>query len=72
MNEKPLLILTIDAALLKRIDDYRFKHRFPARSTAIKFLVDSALKFNPKPEAADLIRDDVKSRAKRRAEKEKK
>jgi hypothetical protein len=62
MTKKPMLIFSIDPALLEQVDAFRFKHRFPARSGAIKFLLACALKFNPKPEAADLQREEWRSR----------
>ncbi len=49
-TDKPILNFVIDPALLKRIDDFRFKQRFPTRAEAIKWLLDFALKQNPKPE----------------------
>ncbi len=47
---KQLLSFIVDGALLKRLDDFRFKHRFANRATAIKWLLEWALKQNPKPE----------------------
>lgn len=49
-TDKPLLNFVIEPDLLKRLDDYRFKHRFPSRAAAIKWLLDWALRQNPKPE----------------------
>ena len=46
-SEKPLLNFVIDPDLLKRIDDFRYKQRFPTRAAAIKWLLDFAL--NQKP-----------------------
>jgi hypothetical protein len=37
--------------LLKRIDDFRFKHRFESRAAAIKWLLDWALAQKPTPKA---------------------
>lgn len=71
MNVKPMLIFHVDADLLGRLDDYRFRHRFPARTTAARFLLDAALKFDPKPEAGDLVLASIKTKAKA-ARKEKK
>ena len=43
---KPLN-MNIDAALLERVEKYRFKRMFATRSEAIEFLLDTALKANP-------------------------
>lgn len=50
-TDKPIMNFVIEPNLLKRIDDYRFKHRFPSRSMAVKWLLDFALRHNPKPQA---------------------
>ena len=42
-EEKQFVNLPFDAVQLKRIDDFRFKHRFPSRTAAIKWLLDWAL-----------------------------
>ncbi len=49
-SEKPFLHFVLDEALLKRLDDYRFTHRFTSRAAAIKWLLEWSLKQNPKPE----------------------
>lgn len=46
-SEKPLLNFVIGPDLLKRIDDFRYKQRFPTRAAAIKWLLEFAL--NQKP-----------------------
>lgn len=46
-SEKPFLSFVIDPEFLKRLDDFRFKHRFESRAAAIKWLLDWAL--NQKP-----------------------
>jgi len=43
-TDKPKVLLILDDDLLKRIDDYRFENRIPARNEAIRRLLDSALK----------------------------
>lgn len=48
--DKPFMHFVIDPALLKRIDDFRFKHRFTTRAAAIKWLLAWALKQKPAPE----------------------
>ena len=49
-TDKPLLNFVIEPELLKRLDDYRFKHRFDSRAAAIKWLLDAALKAKLAPE----------------------
>jgi hypothetical protein len=49
-TEKPILNFVIDPALLKRVDDFRFKERFSTRSAAVKWLLEWALKQKPKTE----------------------
>jgi hypothetical protein len=49
-SDKPYLNFVIDPELLKRLDDFRFRHRFPTRAAAIKWLLDWALKQKPAPE----------------------
>lgn len=44
---KSLLNFIVDDNLLKRIEDFRFKNRFPTRAAAIKWLLDWALKQKP-------------------------
>jgi hypothetical protein len=48
-SDKPFLSFVIEPGLLKRIDDYRFKHRFESRAAAIKWLLDWALSQRPAP-----------------------
>jgi hypothetical protein len=48
-TDKPLLNFVIDPGLLKRVDDFRFKHRFATRAAAIKWLLDWALRQKPVP-----------------------
>ena len=54
MNTNPVVNFVIDAALLKRVDEYQHKMRFPSRATAIKFMISWALGQNPKPTAEEL------------------
>ena len=49
-STKPILNFVIDPALLKRIDDFRYKQRFPTRAEAVKWLLGYALSRNPKPQ----------------------
>lgn len=48
-SDKPLINFVIDRDLLKRVDDFRFAHRFASRAAAIKWLLVYALHQNPKP-----------------------
>jgi hypothetical protein len=48
-TDKPFLSFVVDPDLLKRIDDWRFKHRFPTRAAAIKWLLEWALSQKPAP-----------------------
>ena len=47
---KPFLHFVLEPELLKRLDDFRFKHRFESRAAAIKLLLSWALDQKPKPE----------------------
>jgi len=49
MSENTFLNIAVPEELIKRIDDYRFENRFPSRAEAARFLLDRALKQNPKP-----------------------
>lgn len=46
----PLVHLNVDAAMLERIDDFRFDNRFTSHTAAITWLLDWALNQNPTPE----------------------
>jgi hypothetical protein len=41
--------LLFDAEFTKRIDDFRYQHRFPTRAAAIKWLLEQALKHLYRP-----------------------
>ena len=43
-TDKPRILLTVEEDLLERIDDYRYENRIPARSAAIRRLIEEALK----------------------------
>jgi hypothetical protein len=49
MTDKPILNFSIDPALLKRLDDFWHRHRFPNRAAAVKWLLEWSLKQNPNP-----------------------
>jgi len=42
-NGKQLVHMRLDQALLKRLEDFRFKHRFESRSEAARWLMKAAL-----------------------------
>ncbi len=42
-DDKQMLTFVIERPLLRRIDDFRFEHRFPSRAAAIKWLLEAAL-----------------------------
>lgn len=46
-TNKILLNFIVDNSLLQRIEDFRFKNRFPTRAAAIKWLLNWALKQKP-------------------------
>jgi hypothetical protein len=48
-TDKPLLNFVIEPELLKRVDDFRYKNRFPTRAAAIKWLLAWALDQKPAP-----------------------
>lgn len=39
-STKPLITVVMDDEQLKRLDDFRFAHRFPSRGAAIRHLID--------------------------------
>lgn len=49
MEDKSILNFVATKEFIEKIDDYRFKHRFKTRAEAIRFLIEWALKNNPKP-----------------------
>lgn len=42
-----LLHINVPQGLLRRLDDFRFKNKFPSRTEALKWLIDWALKQKP-------------------------
>jgi hypothetical protein len=52
-SDKPFLHFIVEPELLKRVDDFRFKHRFLTRAAAIKWLLDAALKAKLTPEKGE-------------------
>jgi hypothetical protein len=49
-DEKQMIHMRMDQSILKRLDDFRFKHRFESRSDAARWLLNWALDQKPKPE----------------------
>lgn len=50
-TEKPRYTVIVDDELLKRIDDFRFEHRYPSRSAATLELIRLGLEELGKREA---------------------
>lgn len=48
-EKKFYLHIPIKKELLDRIDNYKFEARFDSRAEAVRFLLDWALRKNPKP-----------------------
>ena len=46
-TDKPLLGFVIDPDLLKGVDDFRYRNRFPTRAAAIRWLLAWALDQKP-------------------------
>lgn len=52
-SDKPYLNFIVEPELLKKVDDFRYKHRFPTRAAAIKWLLDAALKAKLAPKEGE-------------------
>lgn len=52
-SKKPLTTLLLDEELLKKIEDFRYKNRFPSRAAAMKWLMNAALDKKLRPPASD-------------------
>ena len=52
-SDKPYLNFIVDEDFLKKLDDFRYKHRFPTRAAAIKWLLEAALKAKLAPEKGE-------------------
>jgi hypothetical protein len=48
-DETQMVHLRLEQSLLKRLEDFRFRQRFPTRSAAIKWLLEWALSRKPVP-----------------------
>ncbi len=46
-GEKQYVNILFDETMLKRIDDFRFKNRFPSRNEAVRWLIGWALDQKP-------------------------
>lgn len=53
-SKKPLINFVIPEELLSEIDQFRFENYFQSRAGAIKWLLEWALKQNPKPNTKPL------------------
>ncbi len=49
MTKKTYLHIPISKELMEKIDNYRFDKRFSTKSDAVRFLLEYAIKQNPKP-----------------------
>ena len=49
----PFLSFVIQPELLRRLDDFRFRHRFKSRAAAIKWLLEAALKAKLVPDKTE-------------------
>lgn len=52
-SEKPFLSFVIPQDLLEKIDDFRFRERFPSRAAAIKWLLRWAVEKAPSVDEED-------------------
>jgi metal-responsive CopG/Arc/MetJ family transcriptional regulator len=50
-DETQMVHMRLDVPLLKRLDDFRFKHRFGSRSEAARWLMKFALDQKPSPKS---------------------
>jgi metal-responsive CopG/Arc/MetJ family transcriptional regulator len=48
-DDMQMVHMRVDVTLLKRLDDFRFKHRFESRSEAARWLMKLALDQKPTP-----------------------
>jgi hypothetical protein len=56
-TDKPKVLLILDDDLLKRIDDYRYENRIPARTEAIRRLIDKSLSQYEKKKKVPRVND---------------
>lgn len=50
-EERRYVNVLFDETVLQKLDDFRFRHRFPSRTEAIRWLVGWALNEKPVPTA---------------------
>ena len=48
-KQPPTMHLKMEKAMLKKLDDFRFRHRFESRAEAHRWLLDWALDQKPAP-----------------------
>jgi len=48
-KQPPTMHLKMEKAMLKKLDDFRFRHRFESRAEAHRWLLDWALDQKPVP-----------------------
>ena len=58
-TEKPRYTVIVDKELLQEIDDFRFEHRFPSRSTATVELIRRGIE-QIREEQAEFCKDSEK------------
>lgn len=54
--EKPMVTLMVEKSLLDKLDDFRYRRRFPTRTEAMKYLWLHGLDADPEPTTADRAR----------------
>jgi hypothetical protein len=52
-DQKRMVHMRLEAALLRQLDDFRFKHRFESRSQTARWLLEWALSKKPSPMKAE-------------------
>ena len=60
-TDKPILNFVIETSLLRRVDDFRYKHCFSTRAAAIKWLLAAGLDANLQPLKGDWLREQTAS-----------
>jgi hypothetical protein len=51
-DESQMVHMRLDAALIKRLEDFRFGNRFQTRTEAVRWLIEAALDKKLAPKAA--------------------
>jgi hypothetical protein len=60
-TDKRILNFVIETDLLRRVDNFRYKHRFPTRAAAVKWMLKVALDAKLQPLKGDWIRENTAS-----------